>query len=92
MVKRLGLDRLESLPGIGPSMADDLRRIGIDEPGQLRQAVPEDLFDRLQVIDGPTDRCVLYAFRAAHHFVQSDGDVDDAELLDWWNWKDSKRT
>ena len=30
--KQVGLDRFESLPGIGPSIAEDLRRIGVHEP------------------------------------------------------------
>ena len=88
MVKRLGTDRLEDLPGIGPSIADDLRRIGIHEPRQLRGVAPEALFDRLQAVDGPTDRCVLYTFRCAQHFVECDGVVRPADLLQWWNWKD----
>jgi len=92
VVKQVGLVRLESLPGIGPSIAEDLRRIGVHDPAQLRHEEPEDLYERLQAVDGPTDRCVLYTFRAAHHFVTRNGAVDDAALLLWWNWTDPSPT
>jgi hypothetical protein len=88
VVKQVGLDRLESLPGIGPFIAEDLRRIGVREPTQLHDERPEDPYERLQAIDGPADRCVLHTFRAAHHFVTQNGRVDDATLLLWWNWMD----
>jgi hypothetical protein len=87
-LKKLGLDRLEDLPGIGPSIADDLRRIGIAVPAQIGAREPEALYGRLVAVDGPTDRCVLYILRAAHHFVENEGVVADDSLLRWWSWKD----
>lgn len=87
-MKALGRDRLEDLPGVGPSIADDFRRIGIACPSQLLDAEPEELYDRLATLDGPTDRCVLYVFRAAHYYVSTaDADLDQHLLL-WWHWKD----
>lgn len=79
--------RLEDLPGIGPSIADDLRRIGVERPEQLPGEDPYELFDRLEAIDGPTDRCVLYVFRCAQYAVNK-GPDGDPELLKWWSWKD----
>jgi hypothetical protein len=89
-MKRLGRDRLEDLPAIGPSIAADLRRLGITHPRDLAAAGPAALYDRLVTLDGPTDRCVLYAFRAAHYYVTTADTGLDPELLLWWNWKDAR--
>ncbi len=76
---------LQELPGVGQSIADDYSRIGITSPEQLREADPEELFDRLELLDGPTDRCVLYVFRCARYAVSTS--EPDPSLLDWWAWK-----
>ncbi len=81
-------ERLEDLPGVGPAIARDLRRLGIEVPSDLLDVTPEELYDRLQHLDGPTDRCVLYTFRGARYFVVSDDGAIDPELLKWWHWKD----
>lgn len=78
-------DRLERLPGVGPSIAQDYRRIGITHPEQLRTEDPDELFDRLELIDGPTDPCVLYVFRCARYAVSTAHPTP--KLLDWWTWK-----
>ncbi len=77
--------RLRDLPGVGHSIADDYARIGITDPEQLREADPDELFDRLELLDGPTDRCVLYVFRCARYAVSTS--APDPSLLDWWAWK-----
>ena len=88
-MKKLSRDSLEGLPGIGPSIAGDLRRLGIDHPSALASVEAEELFARLVALEGPTDRCVLYAFRSAKYFVAtSDADLED-DRLHWWTWKDS---
>ncbi len=51
----------------------------------LSNADPEYLFDQLELLDGPTDRCVLYVFRCAHYAVNTP--KPDAALLNWWAWK-----
>lgn len=88
-MKILSRERLEDLPGVGPSIADDLRRIGIAHPSQLLGAKPEDLYERLVALDGPTDRCVLYVFRAAHYYVDTPDPELNENLLLWWHWKES---
>jgi len=77
--------KLRDLPGVGESIADDYIRIGINDPDQIRDADPEELFDRLELLDGPTDRCVLYVFRCARYAVSTP--EPDPSLLDWWAWK-----
>ena len=78
---------LESAPGVGPSIARDLRDIGIHQLQDLRGADPETMYDNLCVLRGShIDRCVLYVFRCAVYFA--DNSTHDPELLKWWNWKD----
>ena len=78
---------LESIPGIGPSLAEDLRLIGIDRPSCLKGEDPEKLYRKLEKMAGAhQDRCVLYTFRCAVYFVNVK--KHDPELLKWWNWSD----
>jgi len=80
--------KLESLPGIGPSLAGDLRRLGVARPRDLRRRSPEALYRKLCALDGPQDRCVLYAFRCAVHHASTDR--REPALVKWWNWTDEK--
>ncbi|MFH1681053.1 MAG: helix-hairpin-helix domain-containing protein [Candidatus Eisenbacteria bacterium] len=84
---RRSRDPLLSLPGIGPSLAGDLRELGFRAPPDLRDRDPERMFrDLCARRGGPIDRCVLYAFRCAVYFASND--THDPDLLKWWNWKD----
>jgi len=80
-----GYQTLRDLPGVGPSIAGDYVRLGITDPHQLPAADPQELFDRLELIDGPTDRCVLYVFRCARYAVSTP--EPERRLLNWWAWK-----
>ena len=76
---------LESIPGIGPSMAADLRSLGIAKVCDLKGKDPELLYRSLEAMyGGHIDRCVLYSFRCAAYFA--DGGREE-EKLKWWNWK-----
>lgn len=77
--------KVSDLAGVGASIAEDYARIGITNPQQLHEADPEELFDRLELIDGPTDRCVLYVFRCARYAVSIP--EPEPRLLHWWAWK-----
>jgi hypothetical protein len=80
-------DRLEALPGIGPSLAGDLRDLGYRSVGQLTHQDPEAMYARLNQLRGTRqDPCVLYAFRCAVYAASSD--EPDPALLKWWAWKD----
>ncbi len=80
---------LESIPGIGPSLAADLRKLGIERVGDLRSRNSEKLYTDLGALKGVRqDPCVLYAFRCAVYY--SGNENPDPELLKWWNWKDRK--
>lgn len=78
---------LQRIPGVGPSIARDLHRLGIQEVAELRGRNPEVLYaDLCREVGRHVDRCVLYVFRCAVYFA-SESD-HDPELLNWWNWKD----
>ena len=80
-------DPLRVIPGIGPSLAGDLRALGIERVQQLMGEDPNVLYERLCVHQGVrVDRCVLYVFRCAIYFAEGG---KDSELLKWWNWKDA---
>ncbi len=90
MKKTSATDDLLSIPGVGKSIAGDLRDLGIARVADLRRADPEALYDHLCALRGVhIDRCVLYTFRCAVYFASEE--EHDPELLKWWNWKDRTR-
>lgn len=87
--RREALKALQVIPGIGPSLARDLFRLGFREPADLQGADPGDMYARLMKLQGRhVDRCVLYAFRCAVYFAETPR--PDPEKLKWWNWKDRR--
>jgi hypothetical protein len=81
------LRRLTGIPGVGFSIASDLRSLGIRSPEDLRGKNPERLYTQLCVQKGgAVDRCVLYVLRTAVYY--SSRRRHDPKLLTWWNWKD----
>jgi len=82
------VDELQTIPGVGPSIAADLRGIGITKVAQLKSADPEDLYRRSNAKAGVVqDRCLLYVFRCATYYASRP--VHEPGKLKWWNWKDS---
>jgi hypothetical protein len=82
-------DELERIPGVGPSIARDLRAIGITSVDQLQGKDPEQLYEKLcRFKASPVDRCMLYVLRCAVYYASSED--PDPRLLQWWNWKDAK--
>lgn len=80
---------LQSIPGIGPSLAQDLRDLGYRAVADLRGADPEVMYDRLCRLTGlRQDPCVLYAFRCAAYYATRTR--HRPELLQWWHWKDRR--
>lgn len=78
---------LRRIPGVGPSLAQDLADLGIRRVVDLRRRSPERLYQRLCALrGGPIDRCALYVFRCAVYFASDPH--PDPERLKWWNWKD----
>ena len=81
-------DPLQAIPGVGPSIAADLRALGIEDPTGLRGKDPERLYARSNALGGVVqDRCLLYVFRCAVYFANTSR--HQPELLKWWNWSDA---
>lgn len=80
------LHDLQRIPGVGPSIADDLWKLGYKIVDDLIGADPQKIYEALCVLENcHVDRCVLYVFRCAVYFVSHQ--THDPELLKWWNWK-----
>jgi len=80
-------EKLESIPAIGPKLAQKLKLIGVHRVSDLKDSNPERLYKKLeQTIGARVDRCVLYAFRTAVYYASHQ--KHDSEKLKWWNWKD----
>jgi len=78
---------LTSIPGVGPSIAGDLFRLGIRAVKDLKRSDPELLYERLCDLEGQrVDPCVLYVFRCAVYYATAKR--HRPELLKWWNWKE----
>lgn len=79
-------EALQTIPGVGPSIAADLRGLGIERVSDLVGKDPEAMYDTLCRKEGQhIDRCVLYVFRCAVYYASHE--EHDQKLLLWWNWK-----
>ena len=59
MPPKVRRDPLQTIPGIGPSIAADLRQLGITNPTGLRGKDPERLYARSNRLKGVVqDRCL----------------------------------
>jgi len=77
---------LEQLPNIGPSLAADLRLIGIEEPRQLRGKDAFVLYQKLCAATGQRqDPCVLDPFMAATDFMSG------APAAPWWKYTPQRK-
>ena len=84
---RAASDELQTIPGVGPSIAQDLRDLGVRRVADLKGKDPEALYDRIALQRGVhQDRCLLYVFRCAVYFASTTR--PRPEKLKWWNWKD----
>ncbi len=80
---------LQIIPGVGPSISQDLHDLGFRTVPDLAGHDPEEMYrDLCELRGSPIDRCVLYVFRCATYFASHR--VHDPDLLKWWNWKDSR--
>lgn len=79
-------DELQTLPAVGPSIARDLRDLGITSVKALSRRDPERLYAALNRLRGVRqDPCVLYTFRCAIYAARTSR--PQPALLKWWNWK-----
>ena len=83
------LKNLQTIPGVGKNIAEDLRNIGINSVADLKGKNPEKLFELSNRYEGKIqDRCLLYVYREAVYFAENPN--PKPEKLKWWNWKDEK--
>jgi hypothetical protein len=89
MKTKINSQELRNIPGVGPSIAQDLLDLGYTCISELKEADPESMYQHLCELRGQQiDRCVLYVFRCAVYFAGSK--THNPELLKWWHWKDKK--
>jgi hypothetical protein len=73
--------RLEQIPNIGPSLAKDLRLIGISYPKDLIKQNPYAMYDELcRKTRQRHDPCVIDAFISAVRFMQGE------PKRPWWDY------
>lgn len=71
--------RLEDIPSVGPSIADDLRVLDIFEPHQLVGRDPYQLYRRMGELSGFVhDPCLCDTFIAAVRFMEG------GPARPWW--------
>lgn len=89
MTKTESLKELMIIPGVGKSISNDLYNIGIKQIADLKGKDPERLYLKSNKHAGVIqDRCLLYVFRCAVYFAETESKKLKPERLKWWNWKD----
>ena len=79
--KREELARLEDIPNVGPAVAGDLRKLGINEPDDLVGRDPYAMYDDLCRLTGQRhDPCLLDTFIAAVRYMEG------APKKPWWKY------
>lgn len=86
-MERESLTRLEQIRNVGPSLAADLRLVGVRSPADLPGRDPYALYDALcAATGGRQDPCVLDVFISAVRFMEG------APARPWWHYtKERKR-
>jgi hypothetical protein len=78
--------QLEQLPNIGPSLAEDLRLIGIRHPRELAKRDALELYRALCRATGQRhDPCVLDTFMAVTDFMRG------APATPWWAYTKQRK-
>jgi hypothetical protein len=87
--RKQALKDLQTIPGVGPNIAEHMWKIGVRSVRELKGRDPEELYRALARREGgPVDRCALYVFRCAVYYASRK--KHDPEKLLWWNWQDKK--
>lgn len=87
MQKRTALKELQTIPGVGPRIAEDLFDMGYRSIAALKNQDADMLYIELCKKQGlRVDRCMLYVFRCAVYYASHE--KHDPTLLKWWAWKE----
>ena len=85
--KKISLHELQTIPGVGKSIAEDLWQMGFRAVKELKNKNPEKMYtDFCRLKNTKVDRCMLYVFRCAVYFASNK--KHDPKKLKWWNFKD----
>ncbi|MCR9293566.1 MAG: helix-hairpin-helix domain-containing protein [bacterium] len=85
-VRRDRLRTLTDLPNIGPSMAADLKLLGIHRPDELRGQCPYEMYERLcRLTQTQQDPCVLDVFLSITDFMAGN------PPRVWWEFTDERK-
>lgn len=78
--------KLEQLPNIGPSLAEDLRLIGISHPQELMGRDPYEMYGELcRITQRRHDPCVIDAFISAVKFMEGE------PKRPWWAYTSERK-
>jgi hypothetical protein len=78
---RVVLRALQTMPNVGPAMAEDLLRLGIRSPGDLIGRDPDEMYDELGRLDGIRhDPCVRDIFAAVVSYAET------GRAAPWWHF------
>ncbi len=79
--------RFEDIPNVGPSIAADLRRLGLEHPAELKGQDALDLYRRSCVVAGVRqDPCLLDVYLAAVRFMEG------GPARPWWTFTPERKT
>ncbi len=79
--------RLEQIPNIGRAIAEDLRKIGITRPDQLKGKDGIALYEKLNKATGTRhDPCVADTFLAAVDFMNG------GRAKPWWKFTEKRKS
>jgi hypothetical protein len=79
--------QLEQLPNVGPSIAHDLRLIGIHKPADIKQQDPIMMFQQLCSTTGKKhDPCVIDVFISAIRYMNGQAPQS------WWQFTEERKS
>ncbi len=85
------LKALMLIPGVGKSIAMDLYKLGIRQLDDLKGKNPNQLYEQSnRLAKTVQDPCLLYTFRCAVYFAETEVHLQEPVKLKWWYWKDGK--
>ncbi len=88
----IALKEFHTIPGVGKVVAIDLWNLGFRSISDLKRQDPEEIYVRHNQIKGQVqDICMLYTFRCAVYFAETQNKKQDPEKLKWWNWVDKEK-
>jgi ribosomal protein S13 len=85
-VSKLAFEELQTIPGIGKSIARDLVNIGITKVTDLKNKNPERIYEKINEFYAvKQDICLLYVMRCAVYYASTNN--HQKAKLNWWYWK-----